>query len=225
LPQVFVAQLLVISQGRERGGAAAMGNWRNARICGLHLLTWAVIAVGAIVAVLAQRQRHLHSLYSWDSTIHFGWPMTLIGVPILPSGASWFVPQPPPPPPHEYQWQWPGVAFNAFFWTLVLFASAVVVERLLRSWQKPWQLSLAGMLWVVSVFAATLAITGQPYLPPVMRAFGYLGLTPGSNEHFPAYVRWPTYLGIACLLYVAADAVARLFTTILRRLPGKRMKQ
>jgi hypothetical protein len=122
---------------------------------------------------------------------------------------GWAYIPPPPPPPSAYQWNWQGAVFNAVFFAAMLIAASIVVERLIRNWLNLWQFSLASLLWISTVFGATIAIVSQDYLPVVIDGFQYLQLKPRSELHLPLFVRLSIYVGIACLVYVIADSALR----------------
>jgi len=163
------------------------------------------------LAVLAQLGQERDAPYR----SHYGWPME---VAIRDDASSLFAPinswsySPPPPRPllpSTFQWNWQGGRFNAVFFTAMLIAVAIVVERLIRHWLNLWQFSLASLLWISSVFGATIAIVSQDYLPFIIDCFQYLHLKPRSELNLSMGVRVPIYFGMACLLYVIADSAFR----------------
>jgi hypothetical protein len=176
-----------------------MREWRKLRLWRIHLLTWLVIGGGAMAGLEAQ---HCDD----------GWPMQCR----IPDDPGILAGQ----PSGNYLILWPGLIFNIAFFAAITLSTASVVERLIGSWRKPWQVSLAGALWASSLFGTTLAVTQQEYLPIMMTAFGYLRLTPRSEECLPGYIRLPIYLGIGCLLYVLASALGTAAIAAVRRWRG-----
>ena len=96
-------------------------------------------------------------------------------------------------------------------------SAAFVCERLIRSWEKPWQISLKAILWVSSLIGVNLAITGQEYLEVVQRGFHYLQLAPRGSDYLPWYTKYPTYMALGCFLYLCADTTFRLCRGMLSR--------
>src|SRR5207253_2921198 len=101
-------------------------------------------------------------------------------------------------------------------------ASAWVCERLVCCWHKPWQMTIAAILWLSSAVGATLAIQQQPYWPVVFTLFRFLDIRPRREQDMHWYVLLPTYIGVACLLYLSADTLLRLCGALIRRWQGDR---
>src|SRR5437762_9994731 len=110
--------------------------WRNLRVFGIHALTWAVLLGGVSLAVVVQRD-------SFDSGT-YGWPMEMLDRDTI--GSYWFGLQ-PLPPQIRYEWHWAGAFFNVCLFAAIAIASAWVCERLVCCWHKPWQITIAAILW------------------------------------------------------------------------------
>jgi hypothetical protein len=174
-----------------------MRGWRGWRFLGIHLLTWIALASGLTVAAVAQLCEGGSENY-WGSS-GLGWPMQWsAGVP--PTSCDWI-----------------AAGVNFAFYSAVVASSAFVCERLVRSWEKPWQISLAAILWVSSILGATLAIAGQDYLPIIHDAFNYLKLRARGSDYLPRYAMYPTYFALGCFLYLCADTTLRLCRGMLSR--------
>ena len=174
-----------------------MRGWRRLRFGGLHLLTWIVLANGIAVAAVAQFCEAASENHGWYSGR--GWPMRWTAV--AGSGSC----------------HWLAAGINVAFYSAVVASTGFVCERLVRSWEKPWQISLAAILWVSSIVGAILAIAGQDYLVIVRRGFQYFNLSPRGSDYLPWYAMFPTYLAIGCWLYLCADTTFRLCRGMLSR--------
>jgi len=173
-----------------------MGWWQRLRFGGIHLVTWITVAGGLTVAAVAQFCEGVSN--DWP-TFGSGWPM------------QWTYNRPPT------NCNWLAVGINVGFYSILVASTAFVCERLVQSWRKPWQISLAALLWVSSVVGAIFAIAGQDYLPVIHDAFAYLKLRSRGSDYLPWYAQYPTYFALGCSLYLFADTTLRLCRGMLSR--------
>jgi hypothetical protein len=174
-----------------------MRGWRKLRFGGLHLLTWIVLASGIAVATAAQL---------WEGVSEDYVPYSGLGWPLRWTAAV------RPGRPH-----WLAAGLNVAFYSAIVASAAFVCERLVCSWEKPWQISLAAIMWVSTLVGAILAIAGQDYFVIVHRSFDYLNVAPRGSDYLPWYTKYPTYMALGCFLYLCADTTFRLCRGMLSR--------
>jgi len=203
-----------------------MRNWRKFRLGGVHVFSWAVLLAGGVSAVLAQlnSEGQARTWFGWNSGYaEYGWPMlALIRTDELPGVFLGSIPR---AQRAKNLWNWGGVLFNTIVLATLVACMTFVSEHLIRYWHKPWQFSLAGVLWLSSALAVILAMILEEYPPAIAAAFQYLNLVPRSERDIHLFIRAPIYAGIGCSFFVIANAALKLTTWAWQHRPktGQRL--
>lgn len=140
---------------------------------------------------------------SWKKVGHFSVIYTKPKVVRIPCG--------------EYQTL--GNVLNVCFFAAITISSIVVVERSLRAWSVQWHISLASLVWVISIVGVSLAILRQDYWRVVQRFFMWARISPaGPVFDLPSYAVAPICFSIGCFLYLVASTLGKVVKLLCDRL-------
>ncbi len=185
--------------------AQAIANLLRIRVCRVHLLTWLCVVGFVILTVRCQQLSNPFQFFS----ARRGWPLVISVETTLPVWGN--------RPTTEREVNIAGLVLNIGFFAVLTLSSAIVVERSLRFWLGRWHVSLAAMVWVLSLVGVTIALVRQGFWTITLDVLDFLEVTHNQyiNE-LPWHLQVPIYFGIGCLLYVLVSTPWTIFTSVVR---------